>query len=252
MYDIEMQEMSPEFFECWKAAYEHLNDQVDDGIQSWLRVHPYPPFLEHLSFRLGNQLFYIRIVDSDGKIQPPGSLQGLFMIAEATGGHACILPMKRPYSVNPWVAEEPGWGLLDARTHKPVNPVVLVTQELIEMTPWELQDMAVQVVRESIEDDGYELMSWQGNPEVDPSIWFVVKTKRPEWVVVRALRYPEDQASRPENWNELAERFMHADLAGHFASVSVASIEQPFEDEDEAPVPIWRGHGMHISYTGLE
>ena len=158
MHDIDMQEMSPEFFECWKAAYEHLNDQVDDGIHSWLRVHPYPPFLEHLSFRLCNQLFFVRIVDADSKIQPPGSMQGLFMIAEATGGHACILPMKRPYSVSPWVAEEPGWGLLDARTHKPVNPVVLVTQELIEMTPWELQDMAVQVVRESIEDDGYELI----------------------------------------------------------------------------------------------
>jgi hypothetical protein len=29
-------------------------------------------------------------------------------------------------------------------------------------------------------------MSWQGNPSVDPSIWFVGDSG-PEWVVVRAV-----------------------------------------------------------------
>ena len=48
MYEIEMHEMSEAFFPCWKAAGIHLSKQVDGGIQSWLRAHPYPPFLEHL------------------------------------------------------------------------------------------------------------------------------------------------------------------------------------------------------------
>lgn len=56
MYEIEMHEMTPAFHACWQAAGNHLNRQVDSGIQSWLRADPYPPFLEHLSFRLGNQL----------------------------------------------------------------------------------------------------------------------------------------------------------------------------------------------------
>lgn len=54
MKTIEMHEMSAPFFECWKAAGIHLNQQVEGGIPSWLRAHPYPPFFEHLSFRLGN------------------------------------------------------------------------------------------------------------------------------------------------------------------------------------------------------
>ena len=58
------------------------------------------------------------------------------------------------------------------------------------MTPWEVHDMAVQVVRDYLEKEGFELMSWQGNPEVDPSIWFVGKTRRTEWVVVRPAKFP--------------------------------------------------------------
>ncbi len=58
MYDVASEEMTPEFLECWRAAGAHLNRQVQDGIQSWIRAQPYPPFLEHLSFRLGNQLFF--------------------------------------------------------------------------------------------------------------------------------------------------------------------------------------------------
>ncbi len=38
MHNIEMQEMTEAFFQCWKAAGIHLNTQVDGGIQSWLRA----------------------------------------------------------------------------------------------------------------------------------------------------------------------------------------------------------------------
>jgi hypothetical protein len=109
MYEIEMQEMSNGFFQCWKAAGVHLGNQVDGGIQSWLRAHPYPPFLEHLSFRLGNQLFFVRIEDADGRIQGPGSLSGLASVATAANGHACILPMKKLRS-GAWAPQRPGWG----------------------------------------------------------------------------------------------------------------------------------------------
>lgn len=71
MHSIEMQEMTPDFMACWQAAGMHLNSQVDGGIHSWLRAHPYPPVLEHLSFRLGNQLFFVRIEDVSGNVEGP-------------------------------------------------------------------------------------------------------------------------------------------------------------------------------------
>ena len=252
MYSIEMQEMTPEFLTCWKSAGLHLSNQVDGGIQSWLRAHPFPPFLEHLSFRLGNQLFFVRVEDVDGKVDGPGSLLGLLSVAKGCRGHACVLPMKKKFFGGTWVADNSGWGLLDAESRKPVNPVALVTDEDVEMTPWELQDMAVQVVRENLEKQGFQLMSWQGNPEVDPAIWFVGKSKKPEWVVVRAVRYPESQALRPENWDSITDGCAHMSRTGHFASVAVVNVTQPFKSENEAPVPLFRGHGMHVRFTGLE
>ncbi len=253
MYEIEMHEMSDAFLPCWKAAGIHLNKQVEGGIRSWLRAHPYPPFLEHLSFRLGNQLFFVRVEDADGKVQGPGSLRGLAAAAKDTNGHACILPMKKRLFGRAWVADLPGWGLVDAESGKPIDPVALVTDEKIEMTPWEVHDLAVQVVRDHLERQGFQLMSWQGNPGVDPSIWFIGETKRPEWVVVRSAQFPANSAERPSNWAEIAMRCNRLGAIGHFASVAVVSMNQPFESKgEEAPVPMWRGHAMHVRFTGLE
>lgn len=252
MYDIEMQEMSKDFFKCWQAAGIHLGKQVDGGIQSWLRAHPYPPFLEHLSFRLGNQLFFIRIEDVDEKVEGPGSLRGLFAVSDGANGRACILPMKKKFFGGAWVPDNLGWGLIDARSRQPIDPVVLVTDEKIEMTPWEVHDMAVQVVRDQLDGQGYQLMSWQGNPEVDPAIWFIGNSKKPEWVVVRSAKYPDNEAQRPDNWDAIADGCARLSRIGHFASVAIVSMGQPFQSSDEAAVPLWRGHGMHVRFTGLE
>jgi len=251
MNEIEMEEMSQAFVACWKDALIHLSAQVDGGIQSWLRAHPYPPFLEHLSFRLGNQLFFVRVVDVDGNLCGPGNPQGLLAAAQMANGHACILPMKMRFGGD-WVADRPGWGLLDPDTGRPIDPVDLVTDEKIEMTPWEVQDMAVQVVRDHLVEQGFELIYWQGHPEVNPSIWFIGKSGQPEWVVVRPAKFPARIAERPANWQEIAASCARTSDTGHFASVAIASAYQPFKSSDEDPVPLWRGHHLEVDFTGLE
>lgn len=252
MHNIEMQEMTPAFLDCWKAAGIHIDKQVQGGMQSWLRCHPYPPFLEHLSFRLGNQVFFVRVEDADERIEGPGSLRGLLMIADECKGHACVMPMKKKFLGGSWVIERSGWGLVDARTGALVDPTQLVTDEKIEMTDWELQDFAVQVVRTQLEKERHQLMSWQGNPGVDPAIWFVGESKGPEWIVVRAVRYPDNKAKKPANWAAIAEGCARQSKIGHFAQVAFASTAQPFESDGEKPVPLWRGHGVHVRYEGLE
>jgi hypothetical protein len=250
-YEVQAQQISPEFFQCWKAAGIHLNKQVDMGIQSWLRAHPYPPVLEHLSFRLGNQLFFIRVEDVDGKVQGPGTVSELVAIAKIANGHACILPMRRNLGEG-WAASRQGWGLLDAITKNQINPAALVTDERVEMTQWELHDMAVQVVRDYLKKEGFQMMSWNGNPDVDPSIWFIGELKSPEWVVVRSTKFPANRAERPRNWETIAKNCAKLSTTGHFASVALVSIAQAFVSSDEEPVPLWRGHGMHVCFTGLE
>ena len=126
----------------------------------------------------------------------------------------------------------------------------MVSDEKIEMSDWELQDFAVQIVREQLEKEGRKIMSWQGNPDVDPSLWFV-GNHGPEWVVVRAARYPERDASPPANWSRIAESCARMSKTGHFASVAVANAEDSFDPAKGSPTPLWRGHGMVVRYSGL-
>ena len=68
MHDIHMAEVSKEFQRCWQAAGVHIQNQAQGDLQSWLRAHLNPPFLEHLSFRLG---FWVAVTGSAISNHPP-------------------------------------------------------------------------------------------------------------------------------------------------------------------------------------
>ena len=244
-YEIEMHEPSEAFRHCWQAAGRHLNTHGRGEIV-WLRAHLNPPFREHLSFRLGNQLFFVRLEDVDGGMTVPGNRGGLIAVSEGCKGHPCILPMKGTGSS--WSAAYPDWGLLDARSGNPIDPFKLTTDMPVEMTDWELHDFAVQVVRGQIEKSGKKLMFWQSEPRISPSLWFV-GDNGPEWVVVRATRYPNLEADMPEDWNSIADRCSRLGKAGHFASVSVAKSA---DDGGIDPGPLLRGGPMIVRFEGLK
>jgi hypothetical protein len=73
MDQIENHEVSAEFARCWHAAGSHIQSRLQDPLRSWLKTSLIPPFLEHMSFRLGNQLFFLRIEDVDAGSNVPGS-----------------------------------------------------------------------------------------------------------------------------------------------------------------------------------
>jgi len=254
MFSIDMTEAAADFIRCWNAAGKHIQNQTGDDQIRWLRAHPYPPFLEHLSFLLGNQFFFIRVEDIDHQVDIPGTREGLLSIANGCAGHACIMPMKK--TQDEWLPVAEGWGLLDAQSGQPVYPPALMSNEPIIMTDWELHDLAVQIVREQIEKDGYELMTWQSHPEVNPSIWFV-GADGPEWVVVRAARYPEKKARKPDNIAKISGPCnQYGDgSSGNFASVVFISLDESFDanaEENGNIAPLYRGKGIDAKYDGLE
>jgi hypothetical protein len=239
-----MTEITKDFSLCWKAAGTHLQNQVQDAVIHWLRADLSSPFLEHLSFRLGNQLFFVRLEDADNKLEMPSSHEGLLSIAKGCNGHACILPMHMRQGK--WEANaHAGWGLIDAITRQKINPFDLVDNKLIPMTDWELHDMAVQIVRKDLEKDGFKILSWHGNPHVDPSLWFQKQIGQPEWVIIRHALYPAKQATKPKNIHEIAKNCAAMSKIGYFASVGIAN-------SDDSTKPPYRGHAMNIRYKGLE
>ncbi len=260
-FDIEMGDPTADFIECWNAAGQHLNSFLkpycDMNTENEMhcvnyRAHPYPPYLEHLSFRLGNQNFYVRIEDINRQCNFPGNRRGLAAVAEGNSGWACILPMVKSGREGKWKARFPGWGLRELRTRKLIDPPSLITDELIEMTHWEVHGFGVQIVHDCLKDEGYKIMSENHNPLVDPSIWFVGNTKAPEWVVVRTTKYPEKCATRPENLEAIAEHIRKMSKVGHFASISFANNSQCRESTNAEIVPLWRGQKLSCEYDGLE
>jgi hypothetical protein len=78
----------------------------------------------------------VRVEDVDGRIEGPGSLEGLRIIARGMGGHACLLPM-RQHRDGRWQAAPSGWGLINVNTHQRVGPVALISEERIEGVAYE-------------------------------------------------------------------------------------------------------------------
>ncbi len=251
MFNIHMAEVSNEFAECWNAAGLHLQEQGQGALQ-WLRAQLAPPFLEHFSFRMGNQLFFIRVEDIDERVLGPSSTEALFEVAMGCNGHACVMPMAK--RGDEWRCAAPGWGLIDAYTQKLLNPVALISEEQIEMTDWELQDFAVQIVRNDLESSGKQLMSWQSNPGVNPSIWFV-GDNGPEWVLVRAARWPERDVPVPFDIDQIAAECAPTGKTGHFAVVCAANAKDPFDPQAKSSgnyLPLVRGEGLEVNYRGLK
>lgn len=118
------------------------------------------------------------------------------------------------------------------------------------MTNWELHDFGVQHVRGQMGKEGRKIMSYHGNPYLDPSLWFV-GADGPEWVIVRAVRFPQSATSPPENWEEVARNCSRLSSKGNFASVSFANCHDPSEGRAEQDVRLLRGSLFKVEYPGL-
>jgi len=242
-----MEDPTQDYMDIWAAAGKHLSGVGQGGI-SWIKSDPKPPFLEHLSFRLGNQIFFLRIEDVDDGIRVPGNPEGLFAIADGYQATACILPMKKNGAE--WRPVLPDWGLIDAHTRKPFNPVDLISDKKIEMMPWELQDFAVQVVRNYLLDQGFDIMSFNSHPGVNPSIWFV-RNNIPEWVMVNYALFPAMQIELPKVIDEVLAAPSLVTNAGNTANVYIAAGAE-MTNESGVTIPPYRGHALSVRFEGLE
>ena len=255
-YDIPMRQPCSEFIDAYNAMVRHFNEvrkSMPESL-SFLRTQPVPPMIDHLSFKLGNQIFFVYLDPMDGSVEPVSNLDAMIEFAEDSMAIPCLMPMRRARIG--WEPATSGWGLIDARTGKPVDPPDLVTDELIEMSDWELHDFAVQVVRNTLtEEEGVEVTSYCSNPGIDPSVWFRnIETGEEGYVVVRGARYPNLEAPPPEDPESLIEHCAFRTRNAFFASVGAANNEDPFDPDAHDNgnfLPLYRGGGMLVRYEGL-
>jgi hypothetical protein len=249
LYSVDETPMTEAFHACWYAAAVHLSAQGQGAI-NWLKATPTPPFLEHLSFRLGNQLFFVRVEDIDEVEIGPGNRGGVISIAEGTGGHACIIYMKLDRT-GEWRPATSGWGLLKVEDEGMIDPPSLISEELIEISEWEMQDIAVQVVRGILEDQGHTVESWQGSPHLNPSIWYRKNGVR-TWVIVRSCKYPEQQGTLPSEVMSLRQKFEAQGFLGEYGLVSLSSLDSNLASARSSGADsIFRGHMVSAQFREL-
>jgi len=246
VYVIDQEDPPEQFIQAWGAARDHINrllPSIPDG--GWLRNNIFKPFSEHLSFRLGNQVFMVYVdpyIDGQSIYPCSGNRRHLFRrIVDDASAFGCILRMDRTgEEFKPFFTNS---GMIDISTDGPIEPSEKITDELIEMTEWELLDLGIQAVRNDLAEDGKEITSWQSYLRIDPSIWFR-DADGDHWVVVRTARYPELHAPAPQNIDAIRESYAAMSGGGFFASVSVASADDEFTGQNVRP--LYRGHLFRI------
>jgi hypothetical protein len=239
----------PEVFkEIWSVAGQHLSAQ-GQGALMWLKSDFQMPMPEHLAFRIGNQLFFVWIEVEDHTPLDDNRRALISRKARVAQGHGCLLPLRRRGSE--LVPSGAGWSLFDIDTGLPVDPVALVSDEDIVMTDWEIHDFAVFIVRNRLAKDGFKIESWQSEPDIEPAIWFHGKNGL-EWIVVRGVRYPVLEASMPSDIAAIRQSCRPLSSRGNFASVSLASPDDPFNPDGSDAVPLLRGYQVIVRFDGLK
>ena len=255
MHKIDKINISDDFLNAWRFAGETLTNQ-GQGSLNWIRLHLHQPFDDHLSFRVGNQIISVLVevensfmesslTDSERKNQAK--------FCSSNNLVPCIFKVKKN-SQGEYKRIFQGWNLVHAETERPIDPVELISEELIELSPWEVHDIGVQTVVNNIKKEGGEIFSFHSVLQIDPSIWFK-RDGKGFYVIERAVSYPEKEAKRPENLMETMKalkslKSSEGKAEGYFASVAIANKDDQFDGKN--PLPLYRGSGMYIRFVGLE
>ena len=245
--DIEIADYSQEFVECHTEIAEYLRLQGQRQI-SWLYFASFPTPV-HISFRLGNQIFFVRFQDVNNELHVPGHMEGFLAICEGFKCFPCILPIRK--SLKGWTAENSGWGLIDARTNKPLDPFSLISDEKIEMSEHEIHEAAVTHVHEQFLEKtmGYQVTRWIKDPILNPSVSFLNYRNEECHVIVGV-----SHSSEPLKDIRLYMDTMHSALSRrpdskvYFASVQVLSS---YDDFKNPTMPLYRGYPLSIAMPQL-
>ena len=215
MYEFKPEGPDREFLKMFRRAGWQI-EKAAQGNLLWRKATPTPPFRDHLSFSYGNQLFFVRIEDKSGQTEVPGNRSGLEKVAEECNGYPCVFPMAKENGE--WLPVFPGWNLVDIRTGQRVNPPSLVTDELIEETPWEVHDFAVYLTLQELKQTGWKIVSSSSDLGMLPNIWAEKDGKR-EWLVVCESIPPRMFGPLPEGWNELCANLASKGFDGRVSFV---------------------------------
>ena len=240
-----MTRVTDEFLVCWQSVARHFRAMPTNYNFRFYNLSPAPPWLEHFCFSLGNQIFFICIEDIDGQLQTPTDSSHCVFAASEVGGIPCVIQV-RQVDRN-WSPVLEGWGLLHAQTRQVIDPLTHVTPARVEITDWELQDLAVDCVCDFLKRDGCAIQSRNPDSRIVPSL-FYSRGGVQKFVGVFSARFPRTPCPQLDRLHQISEQTGNA---GSYAVVTIASEFDAFDPDDTEGFPLHRGDDFLFKFDGL-
>lgn len=276
-YLIDRPEPSEIFLNARHMAGSQLQDQFNannhksvnssyDGFK-WIKTELTYPSFDNLTFAFKNSIFsvVIELIDEKGSSFTKQQKDRLLKACEENNLIPCIFKLKFREKTDKFLGRlmgnknqldyelsilEQGWNLYDARTNKKIDPTILASVEQTRMSEWELSNFAIQVVRNEIEKEGNQILSFCDLPEVNPQIWFKNKKDETGWVIVKHIKNESDLDYK--EWVGLEDRSPQLKpYDGYFASVQIVNAVG-WDGISISKSDLYRGGGMYVNYKGIE
>jgi len=252
VFEIENHGMSQKYLAAWTFAYNYLNTRLRQctfewshpafPLYSWRRNYPHPPCLDHLSFRCGNQLFFVRLDVEFESV--PGSMAGLIRITKGNNGFACLFPIAE--KEGQFVATTGEWGLIDAISKEKIDPISKITSENQTLTEWELYKFALDYTLSALSKRSIKVFGVIDDPDIYPSIWIIGNDGRPRWILV-GHKSTDDL---PDNWQEVVN--CHSECKGYYVNIKFTNGYDLSLWDTDTSRPITRLESASLSAFGLQ
>lgn len=276
-YLIDRPEPSEIFLRARHIAGSQLQDQFNannkksvnssyDGFK-WIKAELTYPSFDNLTFAYKNSIFsvVIELIDDKGSSFTKQQKDRLLIACEENNLIPCTFRLNFKEKSDNFMSRlmgnkdqldyelkpiKQGWNLYDARTSQEIDPLYLASNDKTLMSQWELSNFAIQVVRNDLEKEGNQILSFCDLPEVNPQIWFKNNKGETGWVIVKHIKNENEKDYK--EWVGLEDRNPQLKpYDGYFASVQlVPSVG--WNGVSEFPTDLFRGDGMYVNYKGLE
>lgn len=252
MFQLPQKSLPDYFYKGIEKARETITSEIQKkSIEdfSWINTIPLYPSFHHLSFRLKQSVFSILL--DFGRNEVNSLWQTKFFsqledkdidlqIKECNKYN--LIPCKFCIDLNTFTNVYPHLNLIHSSTNKSFNPIEIAISDETEMSLWEINNFAIQIVLEDLHKKGYKINSYCDLPGIEPQIWFTDETGNPCWILVKKI--DNDFEDDYHKWQGLQNsNSILKEHDGYFAGV------QFFQESSKTLI---RGKATFVKYKGLQ
>jgi len=206
----------------------------------WIRVEPMSPKFDDMSFAYKNKIFSVLIDIKNSIHETLTKKERDTFLNECTSNNLipCIFPINTNDDLS--LIDNEKWNLYDIRTNELVNPITVATDEKIVMSEYELNNMAIEIVKDYVRKRKMQIGSYNDILGIMPQIWFKDENQETSWIYVTysISKNFDDSSSTLEKLIKGMPQFN-----GYLAQVGLICADSKLP---------YRGSGFYIKFDGIK